>query len=98
MYRRPVVKTIVESLLQHDEKHVVQTPLRRTKIRKRRLGGDNNCIIFFTTGLEAAILETQKVLRSAVSRTQNGDALNSLSSADGDDARHRLEHLVSKGL
>nr|XP_049707069.1 uncharacterized protein LOC110377737 isoform X3 [Helicoverpa armigera]XP_049707070.1 uncharacterized protein LOC110377737 isoform X4 [Helicoverpa armigera] len=54
------------------------------------------------SGLEAAILETQKVLRSAVNRTQNGDqALSSLSSTDGeylnvDSTRHKLQHLVSK--
>ncbi|XP_063898823.1 mitogen-activated protein kinase-binding protein 1 isoform X4 [Helicoverpa armigera] len=54
------------------------------------------------SGLEAAILETQKVLRSAVTRTQNGDqALSSLSSTDGeylnvDSTRHKLQHLVSK--
>lgn len=56
------------------------------------------------SGLEAAILETQKVLRGAVSRsTQNGaEALSSLSSTDGeyrlnvDNTRQKLEHLVSK--
>ncbi|KAG6443885.1 hypothetical protein O3G_MSEX003097 [Manduca sexta] len=56
------------------------------------------------SGLEAAILETQKVLRSAVNRPQNGgDALSSLSSTDGDyrglnvdSTRQKLEHLVSK--
>uniref|UniRef100_A0A2A4K135 WD repeat-containing protein 55 homolog n=1 Tax=Heliothis virescens TaxID=7102 RepID=A0A2A4K135_HELVI len=54
------------------------------------------------SGLEAAILETQKVLRSAVNRNQNGDqALSSLSSTDGeylnvDSTRHKLQHLVSK--
>ncbi|XP_026739904.1 mitogen-activated protein kinase-binding protein 1 [Trichoplusia ni] len=55
------------------------------------------------SGLEAAILETQKVLRSAVNRSQNGDqALSSLSSTDGeyrlnvDNTRNKLENLVSK--
>ncbi|KAJ8707643.1 hypothetical protein PYW07_011320 [Mythimna separata] len=53
------------------------------------------------SGLEAAILETQKVLRSAVTRTQNGEqALSSLSSTDGEyrlhNTSHKLEHLVSK--
>ncbi|KAL0858742.1 hypothetical protein ABMA27_011216 [Loxostege sticticalis] len=55
------------------------------------------------SGLEAAILETQKVLKSAVSQSnQNGDALSSLSSADGDcrhnvdSTRQKLENLVSK--
>ncbi|XP_028173339.1 mitogen-activated protein kinase-binding protein 1 [Ostrinia furnacalis] len=55
------------------------------------------------SGLEAAILETQKVLKSAVSRqTQNGDALSSLSSTEGDcrpnvdSTRKKLENLVSK--
>ncbi|KAL4711270.1 hypothetical protein ACJJTC_019111 [Scirpophaga incertulas] len=49
------------------------------------------------SGLEAAILETQKVLRSAVTRNQNGDANAhaGLSSSESD-ARHRLENLVSK--
>lgn len=58
-----------------------------------------------TSGLEAAILETQKVLRSAVNRSQNGDqALSSLSSTDGeyrlnvDNTRNKLENLVSKGM
>ncbi|XP_063372341.1 mitogen-activated protein kinase-binding protein 1 [Cydia amplana] len=53
------------------------------------------------SGLEAAILETQKVLRGAVA--QNGDAPSSLSSTEGeyrgmnvDSARQKLEHLVSK--
>ncbi|XP_063545440.1 uncharacterized protein LOC134753493 isoform X1 [Cydia strobilella] len=53
------------------------------------------------SGIEAAILETQKVLRGAV--TQNGDAPSSLSSTEGeyrgmnvDSARQKLEHLVSK--
>ncbi|KAI8433225.1 hypothetical protein MSG28_015303 [Choristoneura fumiferana] len=53
------------------------------------------------SGLEAAILETQKVLRGAVS--QNGDAPSSLSSTEGeyrglnvDSTRQKLEHLVSK--
>ncbi|XP_052749075.1 mitogen-activated protein kinase-binding protein 1 isoform X8 [Galleria mellonella] len=58
------------------------------------------------SGLEAAIVETQKVLRSAVMRNaQNGgEALSSLSSNDGDykglnvdSTRQKLEHLVSKG-
>ncbi|XP_035456107.2 uncharacterized protein LOC118280268 isoform X7 [Spodoptera frugiperda] len=50
------------------------------------------------SGLEAAILETQKVLRSAVSRAQNGDqALSSLSSTDGDyRLQPPLDHLVAK--
>ncbi|CAB3257466.1 unnamed protein product [Arctia plantaginis] len=55
------------------------------------------------SGLEAAILETQKVLRGAVARPQNGgDALSSLSSTDGDyrlnvdTTRQKLDHLVSK--
>ncbi|XP_068622294.1 mitogen-activated protein kinase-binding protein 1 [Battus philenor] len=56
------------------------------------------------SGLEAAILETQKVLRSAVMRSQNGgEALSSLSSTDGDyrglnvdSTRQKLENLVSK--
>ncbi|XP_052749074.1 mitogen-activated protein kinase-binding protein 1 isoform X7 [Galleria mellonella] len=57
------------------------------------------------SGLEAAIVETQKVLRSAVMRNaQNGgEALSSLSSNDGDykglnvdSTRQKLEHLVSK--
>ncbi|XP_045458024.1 mitogen-activated protein kinase-binding protein 1 [Melitaea cinxia] len=43
------------------------------------------------SGLEAAILETQKVLRSAVS-VQNGDA----DCAAADSARQRLDHLVAK--
>ncbi|CAH0699575.1 unnamed protein product [Spodoptera exigua] len=50
------------------------------------------------SGLEAAILETQKVLRSAVSRAQNGDqALSSLSSTDGDyRLQPTIDHLVGK--
>ncbi|XP_075988863.1 WD repeat domain 62 isoform X2 [Anticarsia gemmatalis] len=55
------------------------------------------------SGLEAAILETQKVLRGAVSRAHNGtEAPSSLSSTDGDyrlnvdNTRQKLEHLVSK--
>lgn len=53
--------------------------------------------MFDFPGLEAAIMETQKVLRSAVEQS-NGDAPSSLSS-EGDmlNARQRLEHLVSKG-
>ncbi|XP_013143340.1 PREDICTED: mitogen-activated protein kinase-binding protein 1-like isoform X5 [Papilio polytes] len=54
-------------------------------------------------GLEAAILETQKVLRGAVQRAQNGEAPSSLSSTDGDcralnvdSTRQKLENLVSK--
>ncbi|KPJ17337.1 Mitogen-activated protein kinase-binding protein 1 [Papilio machaon] len=57
---------------------------------------ENNC-------LEAAILETQKVLRGAVLRAQNGEAPSSLSSTDGDcralnvdSTRQKLENLVSK--
>jgi hypothetical protein len=34
--RRPVVKIIAESLLQHDEKHVVPTPLSVGKGRKKK--------------------------------------------------------------
>lgn len=57
------------------------------------------------TGLEAAILETQKVLRGAVERqasNANGsEALSSLSSEGeariADAARTKLEELVSKG-
>lgn len=56
------------------------------------------------SGLEAAILETQKVLRNAVLRNQNGNEMSSLSSTDGeyrglnvDSAREKLENLVSKG-
>ncbi|XP_013176440.1 PREDICTED: mitogen-activated protein kinase-binding protein 1-like isoform X2 [Papilio xuthus] len=55
------------------------------------------------SGLEAAILETQKVLRGAVLRAQNGEAPSSLSSTDGDcralnvdSTRQKLENLVSK--
>ncbi|CAG4949343.1 unnamed protein product [Parnassius apollo] len=56
------------------------------------------------SGLETAILETQKVLRSAVMRSQNGgEALSSLSSTEGDyrglnvdSTRQKLENLVSK--
>jgi hypothetical protein len=33
--RRPVVKIIAESLSQHDEKHVVPTPLSVGKVRKK---------------------------------------------------------------
>ncbi|RVE45610.1 hypothetical protein evm_009723 [Chilo suppressalis] len=50
------------------------------------------------SGLEAAILETQKVLRSAVPRSShNGDAPSSLSSTDDNNvARQRLENLAAK--
>jgi hypothetical protein len=34
--RRPVVKLHAESLSQHDEKHVVPTPLNEIKVRKKR--------------------------------------------------------------
>jgi hypothetical protein len=34
--RRPVVKIIAESLLQHDEKHVVPTPLSGIRVGGRR--------------------------------------------------------------
>jgi hypothetical protein len=34
---RPVVKTIAESLPQHDEKHVVPTPLSGKRVGKRKL-------------------------------------------------------------
>jgi hypothetical protein len=34
--RRPVVKIIAESLSQHDEKHVVPTPLRGDKGRRKK--------------------------------------------------------------
>jgi hypothetical protein len=34
--RRPVVKIIAESLSQHDEKHVVPTPLSGIRVGKRR--------------------------------------------------------------
>jgi hypothetical protein len=36
--RRPVVKIIVESLLQDDEKPVVPTPLSEIRVRRRRSG------------------------------------------------------------
>jgi hypothetical protein len=35
--RRPVVKIIAESLSQHDEKHVVPTPLSGIRVGRRRL-------------------------------------------------------------
>ncbi|XP_072948676.1 mitogen-activated protein kinase-binding protein 1-like [Epargyreus clarus] len=49
------------------------------------------------SGLEAAILETQKVLRSAAVRSANGEhALSSLSSTDGDGARPKLDQLAAR--
>lgn len=61
-------------------------------------------ISYLFPGLEAAILETQKVLRNAVTRNQNGNEMSSLSSTDGeyrglnvDTAREKIENLVSKG-
>jgi hypothetical protein len=60
--RRPVVKIIAESLSQHDEKHVVPTPLSGIRVGRRRptpvsrrvdarqaAGHKNNCRIFITT-------------------------------------------------
>jgi hypothetical protein len=35
--RRPVVKIIVKSLSQHDEKHVVPAPLSGMRVGRRRL-------------------------------------------------------------
>jgi hypothetical protein len=35
--RRPVVKIIAESLSQHDEKHVVTTPLSGIRVGGRRI-------------------------------------------------------------
>jgi hypothetical protein len=35
--RRPVVKIIAESLSQHDEKHVVPTPLSGIRVGGRRV-------------------------------------------------------------
>jgi hypothetical protein len=34
---RPVVKIVAESLSQHDEKHVVPTPLSGIRVGKRRI-------------------------------------------------------------
>jgi hypothetical protein len=34
--RRPVVKIVGESLSQHDEKHVVPTPLNGIRVGKRK--------------------------------------------------------------
>jgi hypothetical protein len=47
-YRRPVVRVITKSLSQHDEKHVVPTPL--SWIRVGRRSGDKDSAIVFTTG------------------------------------------------
>jgi hypothetical protein len=38
---RSVVKTNAESLSQHDEKHVVPTPLSRIRVGKRRVKVEN---------------------------------------------------------
>jgi hypothetical protein len=44
---RPVVKIIAESLSQHDEKHVVPTPLSRIRVGGRRRGRNREVLFFY---------------------------------------------------
>jgi hypothetical protein len=45
--RRPVVKINAESLSQHDEKHVVPTPLSGIRVRRRSIPFENIGNVFF---------------------------------------------------
>jgi hypothetical protein len=44
--RRPVVKIIAESLTQHDEKHVIPTPLSGIRVGGRRIIDLISVVIF----------------------------------------------------
>jgi hypothetical protein len=46
--RRPVVKTIAESLSQHDEKHVVPTPLSGKRVgRSSQVSKKSRCSSYY---------------------------------------------------